>query len=549
MVRAFVLIAAAAALTGCQNTPSNLPLFPRRAEPEAPKEPPTTYNIHLNSLDNRVMVLMYHDMVAARDRNALWYDCTPDELRKQIDLVLAGGGTFISVDQLHRHLMLGEPVPDRAVCITFDDNYQGVYDHAVPVLREYNVPYAVFVHTAFVGGTAGRPKMSWDTLRELVKDPLCTIGSHTVNHPPDITQLIQEDQRRELVDSKIALERELGKPIHYLAYPDGKNDRITQLLAQESGYKLAFSTKPYWAEASPNLLSVGRFEQSTLERRWAERERELERAATGTVIVPIQKRPVTVVQGTYGSVKLSMLKGGTPKTILSDTRETVSEFIAREPGAVAGINGGFFSLAAIAATDNRMVGPCLPENSGVFYPDPDDGRVQKLVNRPMVFWDGEQIGFAPFMPNSMNSRESVLQVMPNVTSLFVAGTWMVHGGIPMKREALTTYGAQDVMDYRRRAFFGVDFEGNVICGASMGSYTTEQVAEAAALAGLKEAVLLDSGFSTSLVVGQDVIASGHSTPTKPSRPVPHAIVLLGELDPDAKYEKLPAPNAERRRRR
>ena len=52
-----------------------------------------------------------------------------------------------------------------------------------------------------------------------------------------------------------------------------------------------------------------------------------------------------------------------------------------------------------------------------------------------------------------------------------------------------------------------------------------------AAAGLKEAVLLDSGFSTSLVLGKEVLASGHSTAGEPSRPVPHAIVLMGETDP------------------
>jgi len=73
--------------------------------------------------------------------------------------------------------------------------------------------------------------------------------------------------------------------------------------------------------------------------------------------------------------------------------------------------------------------------------------------------------------------------------------------------------------------------GHIVLGASTESATSEMVAKAAAEAGVQEAVLLDSGFSTSLVYGEDVKASGHSTETIPSRPVPHAIVLLGALDP------------------
>jgi hypothetical protein len=36
---------------------------------------------------------------------------------------------------------------------------------------------------------------------------------------------------------------------------------------------------------------------------------------------------------------------------------------------------------------------------------------------------------------------------------------------------------------------------------------------------------LDSGFSTSLVDGDKVLVTGHTSPGIPSRPVPHAIVL------------------------
>jgi hypothetical protein len=87
------------------------------------------------------------------------------------------------------------------------------------------------------------------------------------------------------------------------------------------------------------------------------------------------------------------------------------------------------------------------------------------------------------------------------------------------------------MDPRRRAFIGIDAEGHIVLGASTESASSAMVAEAAAAAGIQEAVLLDSGFSTSLVYGEDVKASGHSTETIPSRPVPHVILLLGNLDP------------------
>ena len=62
--------------------------------------------------------------------------------------------------------------------------------------------------------------------------------------------------------------------------------------------------------------------------------------------------------------------------------------------------------------------------------------------------------------------------------------------------------------------------------------TTMRMAEAAVAAGAKEAVLLDSGFSTSVVYNGKIIVTGHTARDVTSRPVPHAIVFTGELSPN-----------------
>lgn len=43
--------------------------------------------------------------------------------------------------------------------------------------------------------------------------------------------------------------------------------------------------------------------------------------------------------------------------------------------------------------------------------------------------------------------------------------------------------------------------------------------------GAEEAVLMDSGFSTALVYEGKVLASGHASPSRPSQPVSHAIIV------------------------
>ena len=60
---------------------------------------------------------------------------------------------------------------------------------------------------------------------------------------------------------------------------------------------------------------------------------------------------------------------------------------------------------------------------------------------------------------------------------------------------------------------------------------SENLARALQSLGVHEAVLLDSGFSTSLVYGKQILVTGHTSPGIPSRPVPHALVLFGKPAP------------------
>lgn len=84
--------------------------------------------------------------------------------------------------------------------------------------------------------------MTWDQLRE-AREQGITIGSHTHNHHV-LATLTPEQQREELVQSKLFLEQQLGSEVRSLAYPVGGYNHFTdetRQLARESGYSLAFS--------------------------------------------------------------------------------------------------------------------------------------------------------------------------------------------------------------------------------------------------------------------------------------------------------------------
>lgn len=55
---------------------------------------------------------------------------------------------FVSLDEMHRRMVEGD-FSRRFVCVTFDDGYRDTKQFAYPILKKYEVPFAVYVATSF----------------------------------------------------------------------------------------------------------------------------------------------------------------------------------------------------------------------------------------------------------------------------------------------------------------------------------------------------------------------------------------------------------------
>lgn len=88
---------------------------------------------------------------------------SPDSYPFDLDLISATPAQFdwqmqyvrqhlnpVSLARVIEHLRTGEPLPDRAVAITFDDGFSDTYRYAFPILQRHCVPATVFVTTGYV---------------------------------------------------------------------------------------------------------------------------------------------------------------------------------------------------------------------------------------------------------------------------------------------------------------------------------------------------------------------------------------------------------------
>ncbi|MGH7716588.1 MAG: polysaccharide deacetylase family protein [Vulcanimicrobiaceae bacterium] len=201
-------------------------------------------------------VLVWHDVVPTKE---VWFDTPLSTFRAQLEAIHKGGFHVITLEQLRAHLEHGAPVPSKPLMLTFDDNGWGIYANAFPLLKKYNYPATLFVHTNFVGKTTSKRHNTWAQLAEMEHSGLIEVQSLTANHPPDLRKLSDALVVHELQLSRKSLEARLGRHIYALVYPEDNYDDRLARLASENGYELGFIEDWGNASDSENLLLIHRY--------------------------------------------------------------------------------------------------------------------------------------------------------------------------------------------------------------------------------------------------------------------------------------------------
>lgn len=225
-------------------------------EEEAPKAIP--FELNKSSI---VSILGYHDF---RDRGGTPMMINADRFRQQMKAIKDSKIPVIAMRDLLAWKKGEKNIPDEAIVITMDDGWEGVYQYAYPVLKEYGFPFTMYLYSKYVN--IGGRSMTWAQIKEMMAYG-AEVGSHSVSHE---NMTSRRDKRRgernetdqqtwilsELKDSKEFLEKNLGVPCTSFAYPFGNlNETIVQT-AQQVGYETAVTVSPQkvtWDTPMPRL--------------------------------------------------------------------------------------------------------------------------------------------------------------------------------------------------------------------------------------------------------------------------------------------------------
>lgn len=197
-----------------------------------------------------VPILYYHS-VMLEEGNEL--RMPPQQFEAQMAYLKKNGYQSISLEHLYQATYNGVALPENPVVITLDDGYVDNYTTAFPIVTKFGFTATIFMVTNYINEEGF---LSWQQLKELVANGW-EIEGHTANHPY-LTKMDPSTVLSELRSSKELLEKELGRPVNFFAYPYGAlNTNVVQAV-KDTDYLMAVTTERGWAEVKADEWQVQR---------------------------------------------------------------------------------------------------------------------------------------------------------------------------------------------------------------------------------------------------------------------------------------------------
>ncbi len=243
-------------------------------------ELPPSFNEELSNtlntkLTSNVPILMYHHISEDVTNDAT---ISPELFEEHIQTLLENGYTPILLDDLINFVYTPSTLPEKPVCITFDDGYTSNYEYAFPILKKYNVKATISI----IGNSINKdtykntsekmyPHFSIEQAIEMESSGLIQIENHTydMHQNQDLesgehvrtnaTKLPNETNEQyilaltnDIETMKKIFNQHLKKDIDIFTYPHGIHDELSEKTLKELGVKLTLTTT-----AGNNLIQKG----------------------------------------------------------------------------------------------------------------------------------------------------------------------------------------------------------------------------------------------------------------------------------------------------
>lgn len=185
------------------------------------------------------MVLMVHGFKPTKEDCKSAFEMTAVSFERLMTFLTDSGWHAMTYEEL-KQMVEKKQWKQKHFYLTFDDTYDTVYTEAYPVLKRLNIPFTMFVTKGLVGT---KSFITTEHLKNLAKDPLCTIGCHGLEHKV-FRDFTPEEMDRQCREEKEWLELTLGIKVDSFAFPYGRIVEVSNSNRRQiakMGFSLAFS--------------------------------------------------------------------------------------------------------------------------------------------------------------------------------------------------------------------------------------------------------------------------------------------------------------------
>jgi peptidoglycan/xylan/chitin deacetylase (PgdA/CDA1 family) len=209
-----------------------------------------TANVHSTAAADNAVILLYHHV---SEQTPASTSVSPATFRLHMQYI-NDNFQVLPLAEIISALQAKQPLPDRAIAITFDDGYLDIYEKGHPILSAFKLPYTVFINPALVGTV--NYHLSWQQMKKMSKQG-ASFANHNLHHQHLLARKGDEDESawlkrvgNDVQQAEQLLQKNLGISHKYFAYPYGEfspalQQRITDLgfigFAQSSGAIASFS--------------------------------------------------------------------------------------------------------------------------------------------------------------------------------------------------------------------------------------------------------------------------------------------------------------------
>jgi peptidoglycan/xylan/chitin deacetylase (PgdA/CDA1 family) len=197
--------------------------------------------------------LMYHEVelpgraVCQSDPGYVRYVIDAADFERQMQWLKDGQWQALSVSEALRR------DTTRGVAITFDDGCETDLLVAAPILQSFNFTATFYITYTFLDRDGYLSREQVRTLSDMGFE----IGCHSMTHAY-LTDLNEDGLHREVVESKLCLERLLGKTIEHFSCPGGRYDLRVARVVKAAGYRSLATSRLHRNSAQTNPYALGR---------------------------------------------------------------------------------------------------------------------------------------------------------------------------------------------------------------------------------------------------------------------------------------------------